>query len=79
MKSWFQAGGYPSDLVQKETNKVKFSGNRDKNKSNKKSKGVPLVITFHSLLKGAGNIIHENLYLFIHGPRSSKKFLSLDP
>ena len=26
MKSWFQARGYPSDLVQKETNKVKFSG-----------------------------------------------------
>ena len=27
-KSWFQARGYPSDLVQKEMNKkVKFSGN----------------------------------------------------
>ena len=63
MKSWFQARGYPSDLVQKETNKVKFSGNRDKNKSKKKSKGVPLVITFHPLLKDACNIIHKNLYL----------------
>ena len=40
MKSWFQARGYPSDLVQKETNKVKFSGNGDKDKSKKKSKGV---------------------------------------
>ena len=32
MKSWFQARGYPSDLIQKEMNKVKFSGNWDKNK-----------------------------------------------
>ena len=26
MKSWFQARGYPSDLVQKEMTKAKFSG-----------------------------------------------------
>ena len=44
-------------------NKVKFSDHRDKNKAKKKSKGVPLVITFHPLLKDAGNIIHKNLYL----------------
>ena len=35
----------------------------DKNKAKKKSKGVPLVITFHPLLKGVGNIVHKNLYL----------------
>ena len=39
MKSWFQARGYPSDLIQKEMNKVKFSGHWDKNKAKKKSKG----------------------------------------
>ena len=44
-------------------NKVKFSDHRDKNKAKKKSKGVPLVITFHPLLKDFGNIIHKNLYL----------------
>ena len=44
-------------------NKVKFSGHWDKNKAKKKSKGVPLVITFHPLLKDVGNIIHKNLYL----------------
>ena len=44
-------------------NKVKFSDHRDKNKAKKKSKGVPLVMTFHPLLKDAGNIIHKNLYL----------------
>ena len=70
MKSWFQARGYPSDLVQKETNKVKFLGNRDKNKSKKKFKEVPLVITFHPLVK---DIIYIQEPLFvIYGPRSSK-------
>ena len=63
MKSWFQAREYPSDLVQKKMNKVKFSGDSDKNKTKKKSKGVPLVITFHLLLKDFGNIIHKNMYL----------------
>ena len=61
MKSWFQARGYRSDLAQKEMT-VKFSGNWNKNKTKKKSKGVPLVITFHHLLKDFGNIIHKNLY-----------------
>ena len=51
MKSWFQARGYLNDLIQKEMNKVKFSGHWDKNKAKKESKGVPLVITFHPLLK----------------------------
>ena len=44
MKSWFQARGYPSGLIQKEMNKVKFSGHWDENKAKKKWKGVPLVI-----------------------------------
>ena len=26
MKSWFQARGYPNDLVQMEMNEIKFSG-----------------------------------------------------
>ena len=47
-------------------NKVKLSGDLDKNKK-KKSKGVPVVINFHPLLKDFGNIIHKNLYLlYIH-------------
>ena len=63
MKSWFQARGYPSDLVQKEMNKVTFSGDWDKNRTKKKSESVPLVITFDPLFKDFGNIIHKNLYL----------------
>ena len=78
MKSWFQARGYPSDLIQKEMNKVKFSGHWDKNKAKKKSKGVPLVITFHPLRKDVGNIMHKNLYL-LYTYQELKEFLRLDP
>ena len=75
MKSRFQAIGYPSDLVQNEMNKVKFSGHWDKNKAKKKSKGVPLVITFHPLLKDVGNIIHKNLYLLYMEQETQRVFM----
>ena len=68
LKPCFQARGYPSDLVQNEMNQVKFLGNWDKNKTKKKSKGVPLVMTFHPLLKDFGNIIRKNLYLLHMDP-----------
>ena len=74
MKSRFQAIGYPSDLMQKEINKVKFSENLDKNKAKKKSKGVSLIIAFHPLLKDAGNIIHKNLYLSYMGQEAQTVF-----
>ena len=74
MKSWFQARGYPSSLIQKETNKVKFSGHWDKNEAKKKSKGVPLVITFHPLLKDGGDIIHKNLYLLYTDQEAQRVF-----
>ena len=74
MKSWFQARGYPSDLVQKEMNKVKFSGHWDKNEAKKKSKGVPLVITFPPLLKDVVNIIHKNLYLLYTDQEAQRVF-----
>ena len=74
MKSWFQARGYPSGLIQKEMNKVKFSGYWDKNKAKKKSKGVTLVITFHPLLKDVGNIIQKNLDLLYTDEEAQKAF-----
>ena len=43
--------------------KVKFSGDCDKNKSKKKIKGVPLAVTFYSLLQDFGKVINKNLYL----------------
>ena len=74
MKSWFQARGYPSDLFQKEMNRVKFSGNWDKNKTNKKSKGVPLVVAFHPLVKYFSNIMHKNLYLLYMDQETQRIF-----
>ena len=44
-------------------NEVKFSGDWDKSETNKKSQRVPLVITFHPLLKDFVNLIHKTLYL----------------
>ena len=76
MKLWFQTRGYPSGLIQKEMNKVKFSGHWDKNKAKKKSKGVPLVITFPPLLKNVGNIIHKNLYLLYTDQEAQRVFTS---
>ena len=60
--------------VQKEMNKVKFSGDWDKNKTKKKFKGVPLAITFHHLLKDFGNIIHKNLYLLCMDQEAQRVF-----
>ena len=74
MKSWFQSRAYPSDLVRIEMNNVTFSGNWDKNKTKKKSKGVPLVLTFHPLLKDVGNIIHKNLYLLYMEQEAQRVF-----
>ena len=39
MKSWFQASAYPSDLVQKELNKVKIQAIRIKMKLRKSPMG----------------------------------------
>ena len=36
--------------------------------------GVPLVITFHTLLKDVGNIIHKNLYLLYTDHEAQRVF-----
>ena len=62
MKAWFSQRGYPLKLIETETSKVKFSGRRVFHRA-KVGKGVPLVVTYHPLLKTIGEIIHDNLYL----------------
>ena len=62
MKSWFLQRGYPQKLIETETSKVKFSGQRVFDRT-KVEKGVPLVVTYHHLLKSIGKIIYDNLYL----------------
>ena len=53
MKSWFSQRGYPQKLIETENSKVKFSVQRVFHGS-KIEKGVPLVLTYHPLLKSIG-------------------------
>ena len=89
MKSWSSQRGYPQKLTETETSKVKFFGQRVLHMA-KVEKSLPLVVTYHPLLKAIGKIIHDNLYLlymneapkhlFTPGPmvsfRSSRKISS---
>ena len=61
MKQWFAKRAYPQDLINSEMNKVKFS--YVKNKYNNKEKGIPFVVTIHSLLNSLGSIVNKNYYL----------------
>ena len=47
MKSWFLERGYPSDLVESETEKVKFTPNVNNKNIGKSVKGIPFVLTYH--------------------------------
>ena len=57
----FSQREYLQKLIEIETSKVKFSGQRVFHRT-KVEKGVPLVVTYHPLFKTIGKIIH-NLYL----------------
>ena len=58
----FTEGRYPQKFIETETGKVKFSVQRVFH-TTKVEKGVPLVVTYHPLLKTIGKIIHDHLYL----------------
>ena len=62
MKSWPQARQYPSNLVQKEINEIKFLG-------------VPLVFTFYPLFKYFDSKIHKNLYLLYMDREAKRVFM----
>ena len=55
-------------------NKVKFSGDWDKNRTKKMSKRVPFVIIFHPLVKDFCNIIQKNLYLLYMNQKTQRVF-----
>ena len=48
MKSWFLERGYPSDLVESETKKVKFTNVNNRN-IGKSVKGIPFILTYHPI------------------------------
>ena len=68
MKPWFLKHGYPNDVIGKEMKKVKFS----EVSSTKKdiTKGVPLVVTYHTGLKNIDQVINRNLNLLCIGSKN---------
>ena len=61
MKEWFIKKACLRYVIEKEMNKVRFSKHGQQSK--KVEKGVPFVVTYHSLLDKLSCIIHKNLYL----------------
>ena len=62
MKSWFLKREYLEKLISVEMNRVKFS-NIERGSNSKNQKGIPLVVTYHSLLKSLSSIVNKNIYL----------------
>ena len=52
---------YPKKLISAEMNKVKFSDVKRKSNS-KTQKCIPLVVTYHPLLKSLSSIVNNNIY-----------------
>ena len=68
MKSWFLKKEYPEELILAEMDKVKFP-NIERKSTSKTQKGIPLVVTYHPLLKSLSN--NNSIYLFItYGARN---------
>ena len=61
LKLWFLIRGYPKWLIHTEVEKVKFSCTSRKRDT--KMKGIPLVITYHPLLKDFAGVIRKHLYI----------------
>ena len=61
MKSWFSKRRYLEFIIKTEIGKVKFK--RQEIQRRGVIKVVPLVITYHLLLKSVGKIIQNHLYL----------------
>ena len=80
MKLWILQRRYLQKLIETESRKVKFSRQRVFHKV-KVGKTIPLLVTYHALLKFIGKIIYDKLYLlymnentFLH--QKSQKSLS---
>ena len=75
MKSWFRKREYPENLISSEMNKFKFSNLRLKsNDKNHNMKRIPLVVTYHPLLKSLSAIIDKNLRILYMNNEVKKVF-----
>ena len=77
MKSWFLKREYPEKLISTEMDKVKFS-NVERKSNNKTQKGIPLVVTYYSLLKSLSSIVRNNIYL-LHMDQEVKRTFTPQP
>ena len=77
MKSWFLKWGYPEHIITREMEKVKFKKQVFSRRGGV-AKRVPLVITYHSLLKTVGTILYKHLYL-LHMDKEVKKVFPVAP
>ena len=77
MKSWFLKRGYPEKLINNEMKKVKFNQYHFIGKHISK-KGIPLVVTYHPLLKSLSKIVSKNLYL-LHMDEEAKRVFTPGP
>ena len=73
MKSWFLKRGYPENITNGEIKKVKFKKQVFSSRG-VVTKGVPLVITYHPLLKSLGTILYKHLYLLLIDKEVKKVF-----
>ena len=62
LKSWFLKREYPEKLISAEMGKAKFS-NGERKSNSKNQKGIPLVVTYHPLVKSFSGIVNNNIYL----------------
>ena len=77
MKSWFLKREYPERLISAEMDKVKFS-NIERKSNSKTQKGIPLVVTYHPLLKSLSSILKNNIYL-LHVDQEVKRTFTPQP
>ena len=79
MKLWFRKREFPENLIRSEMNKVKFSNYRPKNSDkNHNIKRMPLVVTYHPLLKSLSGITDQNLSI-LYMDKEVKKIFTLRP
>ena len=72
MKPWLLKREYPERLISAKMDKVKFSNIESNIGSSKTQKGIPLLVTYHPLLKSLSTIVNNNIYL-LHMNREVKR------
>ena len=74
MNLWFLERGYPENIVNQELGKVKFS--KSSGRTNKRDKGVCLVVTYHPLIQNIGRAFHRHLDLLYTDQEVERVFTS---